>query len=488
MKKSKDIHTTPFPVGVEKNELEVLLKIAKVAEENNSLIYLVGGFVRDYLLNIRSKDIDISVIGDAIEFASKVADSFGTQLSAVYKRFGTALLELDDNIKIEFAAARSESYERNSRKPNVKFTNLESDLSRRDFTINTIAISLNKNDFAKIIDIYDGIIDLNNKIIRTPLDPEKTFDDDPLRILRCFRFASQLNFKVDDITLMGVVKMKERLHLSDNISGVVSQERITDEFFKILSSPKPSIGLELLQKSGVMEIIFTEVSAMEGVEQRKDFHHKDVFYHTMQVLDNISKITDDVWLRFTALMHDIAKPPTKKFIEGIGWTFHGHEDLGARWQRKIFIRMKLSMEKLPYVEKLIRLHLRPIALAEENVTDSAVRRLIFEAGDEIFDLMKLCRADITSKDLAKVKKYISNFDRVEKRIKEVEERDKIRNFQSPVRGEEIMKICNIEPSRTVGKLKYAIEEAILDGKIPNEYDAALKYLNEIKDEIMKEIP
>jgi poly(A) polymerase len=466
-------------------EKDVFNKIAEIAKKRKTEVYLVGGIVRDSLLGIENNDIDICVIGDAIEFATAISEEFNKKLKAIYKRFGTALLELDGNIKIEFASARSESYEKSSRKPKIEYAGLEKDLARRDFTINTLAVSLNGSDFGKIIDIYNGIEDINNKIIRTPLEPSETFDDDPLRILRCIRFASQLNFKISDTTFEGIKQMKNRLRIENDKTGVVSQERITDEFLKTLSTPKPSIGLDLLQKSSVMEIIFPEVASLEGIEQRKEYHHKDVFYHTMQVIDNISINTDNIWLRFAALMHDIAKPFTKKFIENIGWTFHGHEELGAKWQKKIFTRMRIPMDKLPYVEKLIRLHLRPIALAEENVTDSAIRRLIFEAGNEIFDLMTLCRADITSKDPDKIKKYISNFVKVEKRIREVEERDKIRNFQSPVRGEEIMTICNIPPSKNVGLIKKKIEEAILEGIIPNEHEASLKYLLTIKDEILK---
>jgi poly(A) polymerase len=460
-----------------------ILKIADIARQNGFEIYLVGGFVRDRLMEKNCNDIDISVIGDAVKLAELTAKEFKTKLSAVYKKFGTALLVLDD-IKIEFASAREESYKADSRKPEVEFSDLEHDLSRRDFTVNALSASLNENNIGEIIDMFGGLEDLDNKLLKTPLDPLKTFDDDPLRMLRAARFASQLGFKIEQKTFNAIGEMKERLRLTPGEHGVVSQERITDEFLKILQSPNPSIGLKSLQKSGLMKIIFPEVFELEGVDQRKDFHHKDVFYHTLQVIDNISQNTDNLWLRFAALMHDIAKPPTKKFVEGTGWTFHGHEELGARWQKKIFARMKLPFDKLPFVEKLIRLHLRPIALAEENVTDSAIRRLIFEAGDDIEDLMTLCRADITSKDPDKVKKYLGNFARVEKRIAEVEERDRIRNFQSPVRGEEIMKICNIPPSREVGIIKRKIEEAILDGIIPNEYDAALEYLYKIKDEVL----
>jgi len=461
----------------------ILSKTSRIAIKNNVRAYVVGGFVRDKLLKISKTDIDITVIGDGIAFAETVSKELGKSLSAIYKKFGTALLEIDDT-KIEFASARKESYNTNSRKPDIEFADLKEDLSRRDFTVNALAVSLN-NDKNEIIDMFEGLSDLNERVLRTPLEPEKTFSDDPLRMMRACRFASQLGFEIAGDTFHAIKQMRERIRIVKGADTVVSQERITDEFLKILASKKPSIGLKLLFKSGLMEIIFPEVHNLEGVDQRKDFHHKDVFWHTLQVVDNISEKTDNLWLRFAALMHDIAKPPTKKFVEGTGWTFHGHEELGARWQKKIFAKLKLPFDKLPYVEKLVRLHLRPIALANENVTDSAIRRLIFDAGDDIDDLFTLCRADITSKDPSKVKKYLENFDNVERKVAEVEERDNIRNFQSPVRGEEIMQICNLQPSREVGKLKTAIEEAILDGIIPNDYDAALKYLHEIKDDVLR---
>ena len=466
----------------------IIKTIAALARKEEVQALLVGGYVRDKLLGIEKSDIDISVIGSAIDFAITTAKHFGKDLDAVYDKFGTALLNLnmenDEIIKIEFASARKESYRKSSRKPDVEFSDLKDDLSRRDFTINALAVSLS-NDSNKIIDYFDGINDLGKKILRTPLEPKKTFDDDPLRIMRACRFASELDFSIAPETFEAMKEMRGRLALTAGEPSVVSQERITDEFLKILASPKPSIGLKLLFKAGILEIIFLEIHALEGVDQRKDFHHKDVFYHTLQVVDNTASKTDNLWLRFAALVHDIAKPPTKKFAEGIGWTFHGHEEIGARWQKKIFQKMKLPFDKLPYVEKLVRLHLRPIALAEENVTDSAIRRLIYEAGDDIDDLLTLCRSDITSKDPDKVNKFLDNFNRVEKRIGEVEERDRIRNFQSPVRGEEIMKICNLQPSREVGMIKKKIEEAILDGIIPNEYEAAKLYLYKIKDEVLK---
>jgi tRNA nucleotidyltransferase/poly(A) polymerase len=462
----------------------ILERISRIAIKSNVPAFVVGGYVRDRLLGLNKTDIDITVLGDGIAFAEIVARDFDQSLSAIYKKFGTALLEIDDT-KIEFASARKESYNTNSRKPIIEFADLTEDLSRRDFTVNALAVSLNNNN-NEVIDMFEGLTDLKEKVLRTPLDPEKTFSDDPLRMMRACRFASQLGFEIAGDTFHAIKQMKDRLRITKGEDTVVSQERITDEFLKIMASPKPSVGLSRLFKSGIMEIIFPEVHNLEGVDQRKDFHHKDVFWHTLQVVDNISVKTDKLWLRFAALMHDIAKPPTKRFVEGTGWTFHGHEDLGARWQKKIFTRLKLPFDKLPYVEKLVRLHLRPIALVNEQVTDSAIRRLIFDAGDDIEDLFMLCRADITSKDPSKVKKYLENFDKVEKKVAEVEERDKIRNFQSPVRGEEIMKICNLQPSRAVGILKTAIEEAILDGIIPNDYEAALKYLYEIKDDVLKQ--
>jgi putative nucleotidyltransferase with HDIG domain len=458
---------------------EAVKNIGRIADKYNLEAYLVGGYVRDLLLGKRTTDIDIMVIGDAVEFAQKAASVLNAKLEAVYKKFGTALLRYGDD-KIEFASARRESYRRDSRKPQVEFSGLKDDLSRRDFTINALAVSINSKNYGETIDYFNGISDLNNKIIRTPLDPHKTFDDDPLRILRAVRFASVLQFNIEPAALDAIKQMKDRLH-----DKIVSQERITNEFLLILTAPKPSTGLDLLFKTGVMDIIFPEISRLAGVDQRKDYHHKDVFYHTLKVVDNIAPKTDNVWLRFAALVHDIAKPPTKKFVEGIGWTFHGHEELGARMMKKIFIRMKLPLQQLPYVEKLVRLHLRPIPLAKDEVTDSAVRRLAADAGEELEDLLKLCRADITSKDPKKVSKFMHNYEIIEKKIMEVQEKDKLRNFQSPVRGEEIMQICNIPPSKAVGIIKTRIEEAILEGEIPNEYEAAKEYLYKIKDEVLK---
>lgn len=449
---------------------------AEVSVETGSPIYIVGGFVRDILLSRKRNEIDFLVLGDGPGFASAYAKKLGIDKISIFKNFGTAHFRTND-YDLEFVGARKESYNRDSRKPAVTGGSFEDDISRRDFTINTMAVSLNKNDYGELIDTYNGLEDLNNKLIRTPLDPLATFDDDPLRIMRAFRFASQLGFEVDESAKQAAKEMRERLR-------IVSQERITDEFLKILASPTPSVGLKLLFYSGVMEIIFPEIANLYGVDQRKDFHHKDVFLHTCKVVDNITRETDYVWLRFAALVHDIAKPQTKKFYEDVGWTFHGHEEIGARMMKSIFRRLKLPMNKLEYIEKLVRLHLRPIALAKEEVTDSAIRRLIVSAGEDLEDLIILCRADITSKNPEKVAKYLDNYERVMRKVREVEEKDKLRAFQSPVRGEEIMEICGLRPSRKVGEIKTAIEEAILDGKIGNNYEEAYEYLLKIKDEYL----
>ncbi len=459
------------------SHLKVIDTISKVAELVDVKVYAVGGFVRDIILNRERNDLDILVIGNGTDFAKNVADGLGITNVSYFKNFGTAHFDYQ-GMNVEFVGARKESYDRNTRKPIVEDGTFDEDISRRDFTINTLAISLNKNEFGKLTDKYDGLSDIKNERIKTPLNPLKTFDDDPLRILRAFRFAAQLNFSVDESIIKAAYEMRNRL-------SIVSQERTTDEFLKILTSPKPSVGLKLLFDSGVLELVFPEIAIMAGVDQRKDYHHKDVFLHTLQVVDNISKETENVWLRFAALVHDIAKPPTKKFVEGIGWTFHGHEDLGARMMKKIFHRMKLPLHQLDYIQKLVRLHLRPIALAKEEVTDSAIRRFVVNAGEDLEDLIVLCRADITSKNPIKVEKYLGNYERVMQKVRDVKERDQLREFQSPVRGEEIMQICNLKPSRKVGEIKTAIEDAILDGKIGNNYEEAFKYLIEIKDQFLE---
>lgn len=458
--------------------IPIIGTITEAAKENCIEVFMVGGVVRDLILKRERSDLDFLVIGDSLKFAEMVANKLGIHKVTKFRNFGTAHF-IYHNFDIEFVGARKESYNRNSRKPIVENGTFEDDIKRRDFTINAMAISLNEKNFGELIDIFNGYNDLQNKSIKTPLDPFLTIDDDPLRIMRAFRFAAQLEFQVDDSIMNAAKEMKERLR-------IVSQERITDEFLKILSAAKPSIGLKLLYDSEVLQIIFPEIYNLAGVDQRQDYHHKDVFLHTLIVVDNISQVTENLWLRFAALVHDIAKPQTKKFIEGIGWTFHGHEELGARMMKNIFHRMKFPMNKLEYVEKLIRLHLRPIALAKEEVTDSAIRRLIVQAGEDLQDLITLCRADITSKNPQKVEKYLANYEAVMQKVLEVEEKDRLRAFQSPVRGDEIMKICNLKPSKKVGEIKKAIEDAILDGVIENSHEAALEYLMKIKDDFLKE--
>jgi len=459
------------------NKYEFLISASEIAEQLKVGTYIVGGFIRDILLNRKRDDIDFLVVGDGPKYASSLANAFGIKDIVIFKNFGTAHFRYHD-INFEFVGARKESYNKTSRKPDVAAGSFKDDISRRDFTINTLAVSVNKNDYGELVDTFNGLTDLENKIIKTPLDPLITFDDDPLRIMRAFRFASQLGFTVDKKVVNAANQLKERME-------IVSQERITDEFFKILGSPKPSVGLELLFNSGVMGIVFPEIEKMSGVEQRKDYHHKDVFLHTCKVVDNTAEKSENVWLRFAALVHDIAKPQTKKFVEGTGWTFHGHDEIGARMMKRIFRRMKLPMNKLEYIEKMIRLHLRPIALASEEVTDSAVRRLVVSADDDLEELITLCRADITSKNLSKVSKYLSNYDRVMKKVLMVQEKDELRAFQSPVRGETIMEVCNLKPSKKVGEIKQAIEDAILDGQISNNYEEAYEYLLKIKDEFLK---
>lgn len=460
-----------------KNQLKkysFLTKASELSKSHNLDLYLVGGFVRDIILNRDREEMDFLVVGNGPDFAQHLANSLGVKEVSIFKNFGTAHF-MYNGIALEFVGARKESYSRNSRNPIVEVGTLVDDIRRRDFTINTLAVSLNEKNYGELLDKFNGREDIENKLIRTPLDPDQTFDDDPLRIMRAFRFASQLVFEVDPSILKSAGSMAERLK-------IVSQERITDEFLKILASPKPSIGLKLLFESGVMRVIFPEIHNLAGVEQRKDYHHKDVFYHTCIVVDNIATMSEDVWLRFAALVHDIAKPLTKRFVEGTGWTFHGHEELGARMMKSIFNRMKLPLTSLEYIEKLVRLHLRPIALVDEEVTDSAIRRLIVSADEYLDDLIALCRADITSKNPSKVSKYLENYEIVMQKVKDVRERDHLRAFQSPVRGEEIMKVCNIPPSKLVGQIKTAIEEAILDGKIANNYEEAFKYLIRIKDD------
>ncbi len=454
----------------------LLLTIGSVADDLGLELYVVGGYVRDLLLGREDKDLDILVIGDGVRFAEQIAEKLGKKTLVVHEKFQTAMIPLEAG-KVEFVGARQERYEPSSRRPEVAAGSLADDLLRRDFTINALALCLNKNRFGELVDPLHGRGDLDRRVLRTPLDPERTFDDDPLRILRGIRFAAQLGFTIERTALDAMTAMCGRL-------SIVSQERISDEFLKILASPRPSVGLRLMFDTGVLQLVFPELAQMAGVDQRKEYHHKDVFLHTCTVVDNIAERTDNLWLRFAALVHDIAKPRTKAFKPGTGWTFHGHEEIGARMIKGIFRRLRLPMEPAPYVEKLVRLHLRPMALVDDVVTDSAVRRLVFEAGDAIDDLMALCRADITSKNPKLVVRYLRNYELVMEKIVEVEEKDRLRNWQPPVRGDEIMAVCGLHPGKKVGMLKKAIEEAILEGVIPNEHDAALAYLLNIKDELL----
>ena len=472
-------------------ELFILKKIGKAAEEIDVPVFVIGGFVRDKILGRPTKDADIVCLGDGIDLAEKTAKQFYPIPEVnIFKTFGTAQIKIynkslpfplgkgwDGAFEIEFVGARKESYNHNSRKPDVEPGTLDDDRLRRDFTINTIAVSLNKNNFGKLVDPLNGIADIEQKIIKTPLHPDQTFSDDPLRMMRAIRFAAQLNFNIAAETFEAIKKNAHRI-------SIVSAERITDELNKIIVTPKPSTGFDLLYKSGLLKIIFPQMVLLAGAEYIDGKGHKDNFYHTLQVLDNIAPHTTDLWLRWAAILHDIAKPATKKFEEGHGWTFHGHEVVGGRMVPKIFAQLKLPQnEKMKFVRKIVELHLRPISLTKENITDSAIRRLLFDAGDDIDALMTLCKADITSKNKQKVQRFLSNFEMVEKRLKEVEESDHLRNWQPPITGEIIMQEYGLPPSRLVGEIKNAVREAMLDGLIPNQFDAAFAFMEQKAKEL-----
>jgi poly(A) polymerase len=449
--------------------------LARSARELDMPAYVIGGYVRDRLMGRPTADIDILVIGSGIEVAARVAEKLGGNTRVnYYKNFGTAMLKYYDDMEwiIEFVGARKESYQRDSRKPIVEDGSLEDDQNRRDFTINAMAISLQEDDYGSLLDPFNGIGDIERKLIRTPLDPDITYSDDPLRMMRAIRFATQLGFHIEEASFKAIHRNRERI-------TIVSQERIADELNKIILAPKPSYGFRLLDKAGLLEIIFPQLVALKGAETVEGRGHKDNFEHTLGVLDNLAEKTNNLWLRWAAVLHDIAKPLTKRYDPTVGWTFHSHEFVGAKMVPRIFKQLKLPLnEKMRYVQKLVMLHLRPIVLAKEEITDSAIRRLLFEAADDIDDLMLLCDADITSKNPAKVRRYLKNFKLVRKKLVEIEEKDRVRNFEPPVSGERVMQAFGLKPCRNVGIIKNAIKDAILDGIIPNEYDAAYEFMLE----------
>lgn len=444
--------------------------IGETADSLGYPCYLIGGYVRDLFLNRPTNDVDVMVVGNGIETARALSTRLGREHQpAIYQNFGTAQVKWH-GIEIEFVGARRESYDRNSRKPIVEDGTLEDDLNRRDFTINALGICLNADHFGELVDHFEGLYDLEDGIIRTPLDPDITFSDDPLRMMRCIRFATQLNFFIDDETFDALERNKERIK-------IISAERIIAELNKIMLSPIPSKGLIDLERCGLLELILPEITALEGRETKAGISHKDIFYHTLQVVDNVAQRSDNLWLRWAALLHDVGKPITKAFSPTLGWTFHNHNLVGAKLVNRIFKRMKLPTdERMKYVKKLVELHMRPIVIADEEVTDSAVRRLLFDAGNDIDDLMTLCESDITSRNEIRKQRFLNNFNTVRQKLKDIEEKDRIRNFQPPVDGEEIMRIFELMPCREVGTLKSCIKDAILDGKIPNEHDAAYEFM------------
>ena len=452
------------------NPPTIFKTISKIADQLNQPVFVIGGFVRDQILKRETKDIDIVTLGSGIDLAKKISKELDSSPVKIFKNFGTAMILVDD-IEIQFVGARKESYKSDSRNPIVENGTIEEDQNRRDFTVNALAISLNKSSFGEFIDPFNGLIDLKNKVLKTPLDPDITFSDDPLRMMRAIRFCSQLDFKIEDITLAAINKNIDRIK-------IVAQERITEEINKIILSNQPSVGFKLLEKTGLLKIIFPEFQLLKGVDIKDGKGHKDNFYHTLQVLDNILPYSkENLWLRWSALLHDIAKPNTKRFNPKQGWTFHGHEDKGARMVPSIFRRLKLPLDnKMKYVQKLVLLHLRPISLTNDSITDSALRRLLFDAGEDLDDLMNLCKSDITSKNKEKKNKYLKRFETVKEKLVDLEDRDKIKNWQPPIDGKEIMSTFNLKPCKEVGLLKEFIKNAILDGEIKNDYQEAKKFM------------